>query len=102
MSRLAVHRLEAGEPLGDVINWLDRALIRFMSKFASFKGGSLASFRMPPQISRFPAVLYHLRRSQFLQSTYVRSCSYIQCAKRVVRIRVGGRAGWRAGGRAES
>lgn len=85
MARLAVHKCAMGEPLLQVLQWLDRSLVRFLSKFAEYKSGNLASFRMTPQISKFPAFLYHLRRSQFLLNSNI-SADW-QCYYRVGLLR---------------
>ena len=67
MSRLAVHRCE-GEEVQDVMRWLDRALIKLASKFASYRKEDPSSFRLPPEFSIYPQFMFHLRRSKFLQS----------------------------------
>ena len=67
MARLAVHRCGT-EELADVMRWLDRALIKLCSKFASFRKEDPSSFRLPPEFSIFPQFMFHLRRSKFLQS----------------------------------
>lgn len=66
MSRLAVHKTET-EEVSDVMRWLDRALIRLCSKFASFRKDDPSSFRLPPEFSIYPQFMFHLRRSKFLQ-----------------------------------
>jgi protein transport protein SEC23 len=66
MSRLAVHRAET-EEVADVMRWLDRALIRLCSKFATYRKDDPASFRLSPEFSIYPQFMFHLRRSKFLQ-----------------------------------
>lgn len=66
LARLAVFRTET-EDISDVMRWLDRALIRLCSKFATYKKDEPQSFRLPPEFSLFPQFMFHLRRSQFLQ-----------------------------------
>jgi len=66
MSRLAVHRTET-EEVADVMRWLDRALIRLCSKFATYRKDDPSSFRLSPEFSIYPQFMFHLRRSKFLQ-----------------------------------
>jgi protein transport protein SEC23 len=67
MSRLAVHRCET-EDVADVMRWLDRALIKLASKFATYRKEDASSFRLSPEFSIYPQFMFHLRRSKFLQS----------------------------------
>lgn len=66
MSRLAVHRIET-EEVADVMRWLDRALIRLCTKFATYRKDDPSSFRLSPEFSIYPQFMFHLRRSKFLQ-----------------------------------
>ena len=66
MSRYAVWRAE-NEASFDIIRWLDRLLIRLVSKFASYTKDNAASFRLASNFSMYPQFMFHLRRSQFLQ-----------------------------------
>lgn len=67
ISRLAVHRAET-EELSDVIRWVDRSLIRLVSKCASYRKDEPASLRLPSEFSIYPQFMFHLRRSKFLQN----------------------------------
>jgi len=66
-ARYAVFRCESEEPL-DVLRWVDRQLIRLISKFADYRPDNPASFHLVPELSIYPQFMYHLRRSNFLQT----------------------------------
>jgi len=66
IARLAVFKAET-EYLFDVLRWLDRSLIRLVTKFGTFVENQPGSLQLPPNFSIFPQFLYHLRRSQFLR-----------------------------------
>merc|ERR1712151_229610 len=42
--------------------------IRLLSKFADYKRDDVKSFHLSPEMSIFPQFMYHLRRSNFLQT----------------------------------
>ncbi|KJE96351.1 hypothetical protein, variant [Capsaspora owczarzaki ATCC 30864] len=67
MARIAVFRAENDEG-PDVLRWLDRMLIRLCQKFADFRKDEPGSFRLAENFSLYPQFMFHLRRSQFLQS----------------------------------
>merc|ERR550525_838310 len=67
MARYAVFKCENEDPL-DVLRWVDRMLIRLVSKFADYRKDEPASFHLTPELSIFPQFMYHLRRSNFLQT----------------------------------
>eukprot|EP00382_Lankesteria_abbotti_P000862 CAMPEP_0113845098 /NCGR_PEP_ID=MMETSP0372-20130328/576_1 /TAXON_ID=340204 /ORGANISM="Lankesteria abbotti" /LENGTH=611 /DNA_ID=CAMNT_0000814119 /DNA_START=536 /DNA_END=2371 /DNA_ORIENTATION=- /assembly_acc=CAM_ASM_000359 len=67
IARLAVFKTESEEPL-DVLRWLDRKLIRLVSRFADYTKDDANSFHLGPEFTIFPQFMYHLRRSQFLQT----------------------------------
>lgn len=46
--------------------WLDRMLIRLVSKFGDYRKDDPQSFRLGDKFSFYPQFMYHLRRSQFL------------------------------------
>jgi len=66
IARLAVHKT-LNEYTFDILRWVDRTLIRLVSKFASYKKDDPNSFRLSPEFSYYPQFMFHLRRSQFLQ-----------------------------------
>jgi|EP00505_MAST-04D_sp_SCG-Rhode-Island_P003435 protein transport protein SEC23 len=67
MARLAVQRAET-EELPDIMRWIDRSLIRLTSKFADYREDDPLSLRMLPEFSIYPQFMFHLRRSNFLQT----------------------------------
>merc|ERR1712217_93028 len=67
LARYAVWKCENEDPL-DVLRWVDRTLIRLVSKFADYRKDDPASFNLAPELSIFPQFMYHLRRSNFLQT----------------------------------
>jgi protein transport protein SEC23 len=67
MARIAVSRTETEES-GDILRWLDRSLIRLCSKFAEYRKDDPSSFRLSSNFSLFPQFMFHLRRSQFMQT----------------------------------
>merc|ERR1719401_1552350 len=67
MARYAVFKCENEDPL-DVLRWVDRMLIRLVSKFADYRKDEPSSFHLARELSIFPQFMYHLRRSNFLQT----------------------------------
>merc|ERR1712222_283555 len=67
MARYAVFKTENEEPL-DVLRWVDRMLIRLISKFADYRTDEPSTFHLTPEFQMFPQFMYHLRRSNFLQT----------------------------------
>lgn len=66
-SRMAVFKTFSEEPI-DVIRWVDRSLIKLVSKFAEYKKDDPNSFKLSKEFSLFPQFMFYLRRSQFLQT----------------------------------
>lgn len=67
MARYAISKSETEDPL-EVVRWLDRNLIRLAAKFGEYQRDMPQTFRLCREFSLFPQFLYHLRRSQFLQT----------------------------------
>jgi len=67
MARVAAHRAQLENPF-DVMRWLDRTLIKLITKFADFRKDDVASFQLQPSFALYPQFLFHLRRSPFLQT----------------------------------
>jgi protein transport protein SEC23 len=67
LARYAVWKTENEDSL-DVLRWVDRMLIRLVAKFADYRKDEPASFRLAPEFANFPQFMYHLRRSNFLQT----------------------------------
>ena len=66
MARIAAHKTLTEEAF-DILRWIDRMLIRLVSKFADYRKEDPASFRLSSSFSIYPQFMFHLRRSQFLQ-----------------------------------
>lgn len=66
LARISVFKAEA-EDTFDVLRWLDRTLIRLVSKFADFRKDDQTSFTLNRNFSVYPQFMYHLRRGPFLQ-----------------------------------
>jgi len=66
MARIAVFKAETEEAF-DVLRWLDRMLIRLVSKFADYTKDDPNSFQLSPNFAIYPQFMFHLRRSHFLQ-----------------------------------
>lgn len=67
IARRAVARTETEDSL-DVYRWVDRCLIRVVSKFANYRRDNPSSFSLSREFSLFPQIIYHLRRSNLLQT----------------------------------
>lgn len=67
VARLGIVKAETEEPI-EVLRWLDKMLIRMVAKFASYKRDDLHSFNMPKELALYPQFIYHLRRSNFIQT----------------------------------
>jgi protein transport protein SEC23 len=68
VARLAVDKVNVVEESGDILRWLDRSLIRLCAKFAEYQKDQPNTFRLSPEFSLYPQFMFHMRRSQFLQS----------------------------------
>lgn len=66
MARIAVFKAESEEAF-DVLRWLDRMLIRLVSKFADYRKDDPSSFSLSPNLAIYPQFMFHFRRSHFLQ-----------------------------------
>ena len=66
-SRMAVYKTFSEEPI-DVIRWVDRSLIKLVSRFAEYTKDDPSSFKLSKEFSLFPQFMFYLRRSQFLQT----------------------------------
>jgi len=67
MARIASHKTQTEESF-DILRWIDRMLIRLVSKFADYRKDDPTSFRLSSSFSIYPQFMFHLRRSQFLQT----------------------------------
>ena len=66
MARWAVFKGET-EFSVDTLRWVDRCLIRLVSKCAEYQKENVQSFRLPNEFAFYPQFIFYLRRSQLLQ-----------------------------------
>ena len=66
VTRVAAYRAKK-EQTSDILRWLDRALIRLCAKFAQYEKDKVETFTLPQEFTLYPQLMFHLRRSQFLQ-----------------------------------
>ena len=62
MARFAVFKTLSEESM-DVIRWLDRVLIKLVSRFADYKKDEPSSLKLSREFSLFPQFMFYLRRS---------------------------------------
>eukprot|EP00358_Blepharisma_japonicum_P004818 CAMPEP_0202941716 /NCGR_PEP_ID=MMETSP1395-20130829/1842_1 /ASSEMBLY_ACC=CAM_ASM_000871 /TAXON_ID=5961 /ORGANISM="Blepharisma japonicum, Strain Stock R1072" /LENGTH=634 /DNA_ID=CAMNT_0049637183 /DNA_START=343 /DNA_END=2247 /DNA_ORIENTATION=- len=67
MARWAVSKSETEETI-DVIRWIDRTLIRLVKKFGEYQQEMPHTFRLCREFGLYPQFMFHMRRSQFLQT----------------------------------
>lgn len=66
LGRLGVFKAENEYDL-NIINWLDRVLIKSMAKVAKYQPDCPESFEIPPEFRFFPQFMFYLRRSKFVR-----------------------------------
>ncbi|CCW63237.1 unnamed protein product [Phytomonas sp. EM1] len=66
LARQAIHNTD-NMPLFDVLRWLDRTLVRLVSRFGNYTKNQPSTLRLPQEFVYLPAFIYHLRRSGYLQ-----------------------------------
>lgn len=66
IARLAVHKTQT-EELVDTLRWIDRTLIRLVTKFATYTKNEPSTFALARHFSLFPQFMFYLRRSRFLR-----------------------------------
>ena len=66
ISRLAVMKTES-EDHQEVLKWVDRNLIRLVSRFSNYRQDSVTSFELMREFQLYPQFMYHFRRSHFIQ-----------------------------------
>lgn len=55
------------EDYSEVLKWLDKCLIRLLTKLTTFRSNDVKSFRLPKELDMFPQFIFYLRRSAFIQ-----------------------------------
>lgn len=66
LARQAIFKTDSA-PLFDVLRWLDRTLVRAVSRFGQYTRNMPETLQLPNQFVYFPGFIYHLRRSGYLQ-----------------------------------
>jgi protein transport protein SEC23 len=60
LARLAVWKATTEDM--DALKWIDRHLIRFSKRFATYRKGDSSSYALPETMSVYPQFMFHLRR----------------------------------------
>lgn len=65
---LAKHCVELGykQENIDTLRWLDKTIIRLVTKFSEYKIGDIQSFKLNNRFNMFPQFMFYLRRSPFI------------------------------------
>ena len=71
----------------EILRWLDKCLIRLITKFAKYNKDDINSFKLTPEFYYFPQYIFYLRRSYFIQNfnsspdeiTYYKSMMLHEC-----------------------
>ena len=50
----------------ETLRWLDKTIIRLITKFSDYKKDDISSFKLNNRFSQFPQFMYYLRRSPFI------------------------------------
>jgi protein transport protein SEC23 len=56
------------EETREILKWVDKSLIRLISKFAKYQKDNVNSFKLSPHFNYFPQFMFYLRRSHFIQN----------------------------------
>ena len=67
ITRMGIIKNYEGEHSREILKWIDKILIRLMSKFAKFIKGNPNSFKLTNNFNYFPQFMFYLRRSSFIQ-----------------------------------
>lgn len=67
ITRMGIVKNYEGEDSREVLKWIDKILIRLMSKFAKYIKGNPNSFKLSDNFNYFPQFMFYLRRSSFIQ-----------------------------------
>ena len=68
ITRMCIDKNNKGEDSKDILKWIDKTLIRLMSKFAKYVKDVPNSFKLTKTFEYFPQFMFYLRRSSFIQS----------------------------------
>lgn len=61
VARLAIYKADTEEV--DVIRWVDKHLIKFTRRYATYQPNNELTFQLPSEAGIYPQFMYHLRRS---------------------------------------
>ncbi|KAK4323517.1 hypothetical protein Pmani_005795 [Petrolisthes manimaculis] len=67
MARLVVHQAETQQDENVLRKGIDEKLIRLCNTFGKFTGNCPNSFKFPGNFCLYPQIMFHLRRSLFIQ-----------------------------------
>lgn len=65
-ARWLAYEASRGASARELSTWLDRQLVSLTQRSASFKEGDTDSVVLPGELSSFPELVFHIRRSTFL------------------------------------
>ena len=68
VTRMCIDKWQNGEESRDILKWIDKNLIRLMSKFSIYVKDDPRSFKLTPNFVYFPQFMFYLRRSSFIQN----------------------------------
>ena len=68
ITRMCIHKSDNGEDSREILKWIDKTLIRLMSKFGQFVKDDPRSFKLTQTFVYFPQFIFYLRRSSFVQA----------------------------------
>lgn len=66
LARWAAYEASRGADPRTLSSWLDRQLVALSQRSAKFTSGDASSVTLPPEFSSMPELVFHLRRSAFL------------------------------------
>jgi protein transport protein SEC23 len=66
LARVAVYKAEQGAQHFDVLRWIDRHVIRLVSRFGDYVKDQPQSLKLAAHFSNFPLFMFHLRRSAYI------------------------------------
>ena len=67
ITRMCIDKWQNGDDSRDILKWIDKTLIRLMSKFSIYTKDDPRSFKLTQNFIYFPQFMFYLRRSSFIQ-----------------------------------
>ncbi|MCQ2815671.1 MAG: Sec23/Sec24 zinc finger-containing protein [archaeon] len=68
LSRMCIDKQVNGEDPRDILKWIDKTLIRLVSKFSKYTPEDARSIKIPQKFLFFPQFMFYLRRSSFIRN----------------------------------